>query len=156
MAEKNAPTSLQFNNSNNSPVLAEAAWLPSMDAGLVWEIQQNIIFGQLNSLGSFILLIIVIALIAMALMTWAGTRRVFKPLQSLTAITSKFAAGDFSVRAEVHSQNELACWPIHSITWLRNLTETLSLPRTKSGRTDPSNPDYSGGGATRHFLSKSR
>ena len=104
---KNAPTSLQFNNSNNSPVLAEAAWLPSMDAGLVWEIQQNIIFGQLNSLGSFILLIIVIALIAMALMTWAGTRRVFKPLQSLTAITSKFAAGDFSVRAEVHSQNEI-------------------------------------------------
>ncbi len=103
----NTPDSLEFNNSNNAPVLAQAAWLPDMNAGLVWEIQQDVVFGQLNSLGSFILLTIVIALIAMAFVTWAGTRRVFKPLQSLTKITSKFAAGDFSARAEVSSQNEI-------------------------------------------------
>jgi len=86
---------------------AQAAWLPSMNAGLVWEIQQSVVFAQLNSLGSFILLAIVIALLAMALVTWAGTQRVFRPLQSLTAITSKFAAGDFSARAAVNSQNEI-------------------------------------------------
>ena len=104
---KNKPAPLQFDNSNNSPVLAQAAWSPSMSAGLVWEIQQSVVFAQINSLGSFILLAIVIASLAMALVTWAGTRRVFRPLQSLTAITSKFAAGDFSARAEVNSQNEI-------------------------------------------------
>jgi len=78
-----------------------------MNAGLVWEIPQDVVFGQLNSLGSFTLLIIVIALIAMALVIWTGTQSVFRPLQSLATITSKFAAGDFSVRAEVRSQNEI-------------------------------------------------
>jgi len=106
-SEKSAPQSLQFNDSSNVPVLAQAAWLPSMNAGLVWEIPQDVVFGQLISLGTFTLAIVVIALLAIALVIWLGTQSVFRPLQSLAAITSKFAAGDFSARAEVRSQNEI-------------------------------------------------
>ena len=101
------PQSLQFSNSDQVSVLAQAEWLPSMDAGFVWEIPQNVVFGQLTSLGTFTLIIILIALLAIAFVIWAGTRSVFRPLQALAAITSKFAAGDFSVRAEVRSQNEI-------------------------------------------------
>jgi GAF domain-containing protein/HAMP domain-containing protein len=101
------PVSLQFNNSSHSPVLAEAAWLPSLNAGLVFEVQQDLIFAPLNSLGIFIFIIIVVALIAVAIVIWVGTQRVFRPLQALANITSKFAAGDFSVRADFRSQNEV-------------------------------------------------
>jgi GAF domain-containing protein/HAMP domain-containing protein len=101
------PQSLQFNNNKNSPVLAQAAWIPSMNAGLVLEIQQDLVFSQLNSLGYFTAILVVILLLAMAFVVWLGTRIVFRPLQVLTEITSKFAAGDFNARAEIKSQNEI-------------------------------------------------
>ena len=104
---KSVPQSMQFSNSNNLPVLAQAEWLPSMNAGLVWEIPQEAVFGQLNSLAPFTLIIIIIVLLAMALVIITGTQRVFRPLQSLTTITSQFASGDFSVRAEVRGQDEI-------------------------------------------------
>ncbi len=104
---KSMPQSLQFSDSNNLPVLAQVEWLPSMNAGLVWEIPQDVVFGQLNNLAPITLIIIVIALLAMAIVIIMGTQRVFKPLQSLTTITSKFASGDFSVRAEVRGQDEI-------------------------------------------------
>jgi GAF domain-containing protein/HAMP domain-containing protein len=104
---KFASQSVQFSNTANSPVLAEAAWLPSMDGGLVLEIQQSLVFGPLISLGYFTLILAVIALLAVALFSWLGTQSVFRPLQSLTAITTKFASGDFNVRADIHSQNEI-------------------------------------------------
>ena len=66
-----------------------------------------IVFGQLNRFESFTVIIIIIALLVMALVVWSVTQSVFRPLRKLTTITSKFAAGDFSVRAEVRSQNEI-------------------------------------------------
>jgi GAF domain-containing protein/HAMP domain-containing protein len=104
---KSASQPLQFNNDTNSPVLAQAAWLPSMNGGLVLEIRQSLVFGPLNSLGYFTLIVAVVALLAVALFSWLGAQSVFRPLQALTAITAKFAAGDFNVRADVHSQNEI-------------------------------------------------
>ena len=102
-----APLALEFNSSNDRPVLAQAAWSNTMHAGIVLEIQQDAIFGPLNSLIPFTIAIFLISLIAMGLVIFIGTARVFRPLAKLAEITRRFSDGDFSQRADIHSKDEI-------------------------------------------------
>jgi GAF domain-containing protein/HAMP domain-containing protein len=105
--EKGAPRSLEFDAKDGQPVLAQAKWLGFMKTGVVLEIPQRQVFGQLNSLIPFTIAIFVVSLLAMAGVIWLGTNRVFRPLVSLSEITQRYSEGDFSQRAEVKSQDEI-------------------------------------------------
>ncbi len=102
-----APRALEFNSSNNRPVLAQAAWSDTMHVGIVLEIQQDAIFGSLNSLIPFTIAIFLISLLAMGLVISLGTARVFRPLAKLAEITRRFSEGDFDQRAEINSKDEI-------------------------------------------------
>jgi GAF domain-containing protein/HAMP domain-containing protein len=102
-----APESLEFDSTDGHPVLAQAVWVPSMDAGVVLEIDQDQVFGQLNSLIPFTITLFAVSLLAMGGFLWAGTNRVFRPLTVLAGITQRFSEGDFTQRAEVKSRDEI-------------------------------------------------
>ncbi len=101
------PRSLEFNAANGDPVVAQATWVSSMGSGVVIEIPQSQVFGQLNSLIPFTIGIFLIAVLAMGAVISLGTTRVFRPLITLAGITQRFASGDFSQRAEVTSSDEI-------------------------------------------------
>ncbi len=105
--DNKAPLAVQYSNADNLPVLAVASWLPTMQAGVVLEVPQNLIYSQLNSLIPFTLVIFLIALLAMVVVIWAVTNLVFRPLASLTEITRHISEGDFDQRAPVRSRDEI-------------------------------------------------
>ncbi len=107
MGKEQAPRSLEFTLSDRSPVLAQVKWLSSINVGVVLEIHQDTIYGQLNSLIPFTTAIFLISLLAMGVVIWFGTNQVFKPLISLAEITRRYSEGDFSQRAEARRNDEI-------------------------------------------------
>lgn len=107
MGKDEAPRSLEFSTSDGNPVIAQAKWLGSMNAGVVLEIRQKTVYGQLNSLIPFTIAIFLVALLAMGVVIWFGTSRVFRPLISLAEITRRYSEGDFSQRAVSRSNDEI-------------------------------------------------
>ena len=101
------PTALEFDAGDNVPMLAQAIWLPSINAGIVLQVRQQEIFGQLNSLASFTMLLILASLGVMGVVIWAGSNRVVRPLRALADINRRFAEGDWKLRAEVKSRDEV-------------------------------------------------
>jgi len=97
---------MELNEGTN--VLAQVQWLPSIQSGVVLAIESGTIFGHINSLTPFTLLLVLGAIGAMGVVLYYGTRRVIKPLQDLAAVTRKFAKGDWSQRAEEsNTDNEI-------------------------------------------------
>ncbi|MBI3739500.1 MAG: GAF domain-containing protein, partial [Chloroflexi bacterium] len=101
------PQSLEFRIADNSPVIAQATWVQTMHAGIVLEVHQEQVYGQLNSLIPFTIAIFLIALLAMGAVIWLGAQRVFRPLVTLAGITQRYAEGNFDQRAEVKSRDEI-------------------------------------------------
>jgi GAF domain-containing protein/HAMP domain-containing protein len=101
------PRPLEFSSSTGSPVLAEATWVSSMGTGVVLELPQAQIYGQLNSLIPFTVVVVLFALLAIAALISLSTTRIFRPLVSLSDITKRFSEGDFSQRASVTSTDEI-------------------------------------------------
>lgn len=107
MGTDETPRSLEFTPSDGNPVIAQLKWLGSMNVGVVLEIRQDSIYGQLNSLIPFTISIFIISLLAMGVVIWFGTNQVFKPLISLADITQRYSEGDFSQRAESRRNDEI-------------------------------------------------
>ncbi len=101
------PASVDFTKQDGSRAFGQVLWLASLQIGIVYEINENSVFGALNSLIPFTVAIFLAALAAMGLVLWLGARRVFRPLQSLADITKRFSDGDFSQRAAVRSRDEI-------------------------------------------------
>ena len=106
-ARNSPPESVEFRDLADRQILAQALWLDSLHAGIVFQINQSVIVGQLNSLIPFTLVIFLLALLAMGVVIWFGSNRVFKPIVDLTQITRRFAEGDFTQRAEARSKDEI-------------------------------------------------
>ena len=98
---------VQFTDAAGSPAFGQVRWLDSIHGGVIYEIQQQTVFGPLNSLIPFTVALFVGTLAAMGIVLSLGARRVFAPLVSLAEITRRFAAGDFSRRAEAVSRDEI-------------------------------------------------
>ena len=101
------PVALEFDAADDIPVLSQVKWLPSMHAGVALQIQQDAIYGQLNSLIPFTILLVALTLTAMGGVLMVGANRVIRPLHMLSSITRQFAEGDWNKRAEVRSFNEV-------------------------------------------------
>ena len=101
------PATVQFTDTNGSASFGQLAWLDSIHAGVLYEIQQDTVFGPLNSLIPFTVILFVVTLAAMGLVLYFGAQRVVHPLVQLANITQRFAQGDFSARAEARSKDEI-------------------------------------------------
>ncbi len=101
------PVALEFDAANNVPVLCQVKWLPNMSTGIALQIRQEDIYGQLNTLVPFTIILVILTLTALALVLMFGANRVIRPLRMLTNITRQFAAGEWNQRADVLSTDEV-------------------------------------------------
>ncbi|HVN16264.1 MAG TPA: GAF domain-containing protein, partial [Anaerolineales bacterium] len=101
------PVALEFPLVDGRDVIAQAKWLPGMDAGIVLQIHTTTILGEINSLVPFTILIVLVALLGMALAISAGINRFINPIRGLAEITRHFAEGNLGARAPVNSNDEI-------------------------------------------------
>jgi len=95
-AELPPPVSLEFAIASGQDVIAQAKWLPGMNAGTVLEIQRSLVLGQINSLIPFTILVLLVTMLGMALAIGFGINRMINPIISLTAITQRFSEETWS------------------------------------------------------------
>ena len=87
--------------------LAQLQWLSGIQSGIVLEINNKNIYSEITSLAPFTIILVLVTLAGIGLALTFGTKRVIRPLQSLSEITRKFAEGDWHQRAEVLSNDEV-------------------------------------------------
>lgn len=110
MMEPNAefmPTTVEYRNEVGEPVLAQAIWLNELHSGVVLEVPTVSIFGHLNSLIPFTVIIVIVTLVFLVVTISTSTNRVVKPILALADITSRFAQGNLEERASVQSNDEV-------------------------------------------------
>ena len=101
------PESMDTTAPNGDAVLAQLQWFPSMQTGIVLEVNAADIYGQIASLAPFTILLVLGTLAATGVVLSLGVNRIIRPLRSLSEITSKFAEGDWNQRAKVLSEDEV-------------------------------------------------
>lgn len=108
MAEEESQlASLEFIDEDGIDSLAQAQWLSDMKGGIVLEVHKSTVFGRIDSLIPFTIFILLATLIVMGLVIYAGSNRLIKPVTALTKITRRFADGEMSERAPIHSNDEI-------------------------------------------------
>lgn len=105
--QPSAPVTVAYTNESGVPALAQAVWLEELHSGVVLEVPTEAIFGNINVLIPFTVILFLAAVIAMALVIGAATNRVVKPIRSLAEITDQFAQGNLDERAAVRGDDEL-------------------------------------------------
>lgn len=105
--DEEKPMAMDAISPDGEASLAQLVWFPRMQSGIVLEINNNKIYGQIASLAPFTILLALATLAGIGLAITFGVVRVIRPLQSLSEITRKFAEGDWSQRAEVRSDDEI-------------------------------------------------
>ena len=106
-ADQVQPASVEFTDKQGARGFGQVLWLSSMQAGIVYAIDEQRIFGPLTSLIPFTVAIFVAALAAMGGVLTLGAARVFGPLAALADNAQGFAEGDFSQRAVVRTKDEI-------------------------------------------------
>lgn len=101
-----SPIDVELEFESGSGVIAQVIWLPFLNSGVVLAVDSNIVFDRVDSLAPFTLFLVLGTIGAMGLILYYGTDRIIKPLQTLSAITRKFAEGDTSLRADVSKSND--------------------------------------------------
>jgi len=105
--ESPPPASLTLKTNDGHTVIAQAKWLPGMNAGVVLEIQRDVVLDRVNSLAPFTIGIFLGAMILAAIAISGGINRMINPIILLTGVTRRFAEGDLDQRAEVKRQDEI-------------------------------------------------
>lgn len=101
------PKTVYFQNESGETAIAQVAWMKEMNAGLILEIPESSVFGQLNSLVPFTLLVYAGLALATILAAFWITNRITQPLLSLTAATSRLAQGDLQERIDIQRNDEI-------------------------------------------------
>jgi GAF domain-containing protein/HAMP domain-containing protein len=123
---------------DGTPVIANIAWLPSLDAALVVEIPEDIAFGELNKIGPYTLAITLALGALLTVAIWVTTQRLVGPLKNLTNSTQKFAQGKWEQRARVSRRGEVGLLSqafnrmAEDLTGLYRSLETQVAERTRS------------------------
>lgn len=107
IAEAQSPTVERFALSSGERVIAQALWLPELQAGVVLELKENEIYAKAGSLVPFTIFLFILALVGTVIVIIVGNYRVIKPLRSLAQVTDKFASGAWDERAVVRSGDEV-------------------------------------------------
>ena len=105
--ESAQPETLEITGPNGEDALAQLQWFPRIQTGVVFETRTSDIASQIASLIPFTILLILGALLVTSLVMAIGINRATRPLRSLSDITRGFSNGDWSLRAEVSSNDEV-------------------------------------------------
>lgn len=86
-----------------------AGYAPVLSApwGIVHEVSWHALLQPRPGYGQFLLLMLALGLLVPAVVTAIGVRRITRPISELTAAANAMAAGDFSQRLTVRTDNEL-------------------------------------------------
>ncbi len=98
---------LYYKNEEGIEVIAEAHWMPFIEAALILELPERTIFSQLNSLATFTALLLGATLVAMGTVLYLSINRFINPLLSLAETTRRFAEGDWSERSHITRKDEI-------------------------------------------------
>jgi len=101
------PQTLSYANEQGVPVLAQTIWLEDLHSALVLEVPTDSIFGYLNTLIPFTVLLLALSTLVMILIITAGTNRMIEPILTLATITGQFAQGNWQERAGVQRDDEI-------------------------------------------------
>jgi GAF domain-containing protein/HAMP domain-containing protein len=102
-----APSTVSYRNELGESVLTQAIWLEEMNTGVVLEVPTTFIYGHLNSLITFTVIIIILTLIFLLITIYFSASRVVKPITDLAEITTQFAQGKWDERAVVRTNDEV-------------------------------------------------
>lgn len=102
-----APVTVKYKNESGVSVIAQVIWLEELKTGVALEVPEDSIFGDINDLVPFLLVIFFAASFAMGFTIIWIANQVAGPIRSLADITSQFAQGKFSERANITSRDEL-------------------------------------------------
>lgn len=102
-----APVTVKYKNELGVSVIAQAIWLDELKTGVVLEVPEDSIFGDINELVPFLFAIFITAFFAMGLIILLSANQVTRPINSLANITSQFALGKLDERANVTSRDEV-------------------------------------------------
>ncbi|MBI5932226.1 MAG: GAF domain-containing protein [Chloroflexi bacterium] len=102
-----APATVKYKNESGVSVIAQVIWLEELKTGVALEVPEDSIFGDINELVPFLLVIFFAASFAMGFTIIWIANQVVRPIRSLADITSQFAQGKFSERANITSRDEL-------------------------------------------------
>lgn len=108
---------------NNVPVRSSITRIKEIQSSLVIEVPDSSIFGQLQSLLPFILILLVVSLIFTGLITGFGARTIVLPLVDLARHARDFASGDWSFRADVKRNDEIGLLGYSFNTMVQQLTD---------------------------------
>ncbi len=101
------PATVEYRNEIGESVIAQAIWLGELHSGVVLEVPATSVYGHLNSLITFTIIIIILTLLFLLVAIYFSANRVVKPITDLAETTTRFAQGQWDERAKVLSDDEV-------------------------------------------------
>ena len=92
---------------DGTPSLASYTWVAPIQAGVVIDIPESIVFENLQALTPYALISLTALVALLSLFLWIAARSLTRPLQILTETTRQFAAGDWSQRVPETRDDEI-------------------------------------------------
>jgi len=97
----------EYNNVANEPVFSYIRQIPNLNAAFILEVPSESVFGEIQSVLPSVILLMAAVLLTSAAIVAILARRMVMPLVDLSSIAQGFAAGDWSIRAEVNRRDEI-------------------------------------------------
>jgi GAF domain-containing protein/HAMP domain-containing protein len=97
----------EFRSFDNRIVLAYGKYLPGLQAGFIAELPRQTAFAPLAGLAPYLALIILGSLVFLGAIIWLGTTSIVRPIVKLSAVTTRFAEGEWQQRADVQRNDEI-------------------------------------------------
>jgi GAF domain-containing protein/HAMP domain-containing protein len=92
---------------HRQPVLAARTWLEPLQAAWTVEVLQSSVFGQIDALMRYALIVLGSLMTLIALALWLLTRSLTRPVLELAETVERFAGGNWQARSEIDRQDEV-------------------------------------------------
>jgi PAS domain S-box-containing protein len=141
MVESAIEGSGQYSTTESGAVLGYAKYLPEIKLIFVLEVPEEVFFKPINALIPFNGILFLVAIVFAIVVTYIGSQRIVIPLTQLAGRARQFAQGEWAVRAEVKSRDEIGMLADsfnHMVAQISDLYRSLELKveeRTQQLRT---------------------
>ena len=98
---------VEFENERGESAIAQVAWVEELQTGLVLEVPSDSVFGQLNSLIPFTILVYSAIGLGIFLFLRVVTNYITKPILSLADVAGRIAKGDLEERIDIQRNDEI-------------------------------------------------
>jgi len=128
----------EYEEYRGEPVLGqvEVIQLGDMPAGLVVEIDEAEAFAGVDALQNMIVPIIIIAAVLVAVVAYFVAMTIIRPVQKVSDLTSDLAEGDFTVKTNINSGDEIG-------QMASNLNQTIDVLGETMGRVQEASENVS-------------